>query len=79
MLKLYAKQDTKMPEQKVVITIDDEGGLTAKTSGFKGESCLDALDGLLDMAGVVSNLKKTDEFRQKQSIEQSRIQKVKGK
>jgi len=68
-----------MPEQKVVITIDDEGGLIAKTSGFKGESCLEALDGLLDMTGGVSNLKKTDEFSQKQSIEQSRVQHVKGK
>ena len=68
-----------MPEQKVVITIDDEGGLIAKTSGFKGESCLEALDDLLDMTGGVSNLKKTDEFSQKQSIEQGRLQQVKGK
>ena len=68
-----------MPEQRIVITIDDDGGLTAKTSGFKGESCLDELDGLLDLDGVVSSVKKTDEFNQHQSVKHERIQKVSGK
>lgn len=63
-----------MPEQKITITIDNEGGITAKTSGFKGEACLDALDEILEMEGVVSNAKKTDEYYQQQSKNQTRIQ-----
>ena len=31
-----------MPEQKIIVTIDSEGSLSAKTSGFKGEACLEA-------------------------------------
>lgn len=59
-----------MPEQKIVITIDQEGAISAKTSGFKGESCLEALDALLeiDEKGVQS-FKKTDEYHQKQTIQ----------
>ncbi|MBL4796926.1 MAG: DUF2997 domain-containing protein [Oleispira sp.] len=66
-----------MPEQQIVITIDDEGAITAKTSGFKGESCLEALEELLELEGVVSNVKKTDEYRQQQSVQQVRVQKIK--
>lgn len=47
-----------MPEQKIVITIDDDGAITAKTAGFKGESCLEALDDLLDLNGAVGEVKK---------------------
>ncbi len=65
-----------MPEQRIVLTIDDDGGISAKTSGFKGESCLDALDALLELDGVVTDLKKTDEYHQKQVLNQSRVQKV---
>ncbi len=68
-----------MPEQRVVITIDDEGAITAKTSGFKGESCLHALDELLDLDGVVSNVKKTDEYHQQQVLNQTRVQEIKRK
>ncbi|UTW49817.1 DUF2997 domain-containing protein [Bacterioplanoides sp. SCSIO 12839] len=65
-----------MPEQKVVITIDEEGSVHAKTSGFKGESCLEALDELLNLEGGVSQLKKTDEYHQQQTIQKTRLQKV---
>lgn len=65
-----------MPEQRIVLTIDDDGGISAKTSGFKGESCLDALDALLELDGVVTDLKKTDEYHQNQVLNQSRVQKV---
>ncbi|MEJ2766232.1 DUF2997 domain-containing protein [Photobacterium sp. MCCC 1A19761] len=68
-----------MPEQKIVITIDEEGSITAKTSGFKGESCLEALDELLNLEGSVTSLKKTDEFHQQQTVQRSRIQEIKRK
>ena len=66
-----------MPEQRIVITIDEEGGLTAKTSGYKGESCLEALDELLNLEGTVTSLKKTDEFHQQQAVQLSRKQEIK--
>lgn len=65
-----------MPEQRIVLTIDDDGGISAKTSGFKGESCLEALDALLELDGVVTDLKKTDEYHQTEVLNQSRVQKV---
>ena len=68
-----------MPEQKITLTIDDDGAITAKTSGFKGESCLEALDELLSLEGVVSNVKKTDEYHQQQTKQTTRVQSLKGK
>lgn len=68
-----------MPEQKIVLTIDDEGGIIAKTSGFKGESCLTALDELLELEGVVSNVKKTDEYHQQVVIRTTQHQTLIGK
>ncbi|MAY00472.1 MAG: hypothetical protein CMI08_14980 [Oceanospirillaceae bacterium] len=68
-----------MPEQKITLTIDDDGAITAKTSGFKGESCLEALDELLNLEGVVSNVKKTDEYHQQQTQQTNRVQSLKGK
>ncbi|EGQ9598065.1 DUF2997 domain-containing protein [Vibrio parahaemolyticus] len=68
-----------MPEQKITLTIDDDGAITAKTSGFKGESCLEALDELLNLDGVVSNIKKTDEYHQQQTQQANRVQSLKGK
>ena len=65
-----------MPEQKIVITIGEQGEISAKTSGFKGESCLEALNDLLDLQGTVSSLKKTDEFHQQQTTKLNRIQKM---
>ncbi|MFM2482849.1 DUF2997 domain-containing protein [Celerinatantimonas sp. YJH-8] len=68
-----------MPEQKITLTIDEEGAITAKTSGFKGESCLEALDELLNLEGVVSNVKKTDEYHQQQTQQTNRVLSLKGK
>ncbi|MCY0966206.1 DUF2997 domain-containing protein [Parathalassolituus penaei] len=68
-----------MPEQKITLTINDDGAITAKTSGFKGESCLEALDELLNLEGVVSNVKKTDEYHQEQTQHTNRVQSLKGK
>jgi hypothetical protein len=66
-----------MAEQRVIITINEEGGITAKTSGFKGESCLQALDDLLNLDGDITSLKKTDEFHQQETIQLARRQEVK--
>lgn len=68
-----------MSEQKITLTIDDDGAITAKTSGFKGESCLEALDELLSLEGVVSSVKKTDEYHQQRTQKTNRVQSLKGK
>ena len=68
-----------MPEQTITLTIDDNGAITAKTSGFKGDSCLEALDELLSLEGVVSSVKKTDEYHQQQIQQATKVQSLKGK
>ena len=67
-----------MPEQKITITIDDDGGITAKTQGFKGTSCLAALEDLLDLDTNVSQMKKTDEYHQQLRLNQTCKQEIKS-
>lgn len=61
-----------MPEQQIILTIDDEGKVTAKTHGFKGEACLDAVEELLDQELNVTSIKKTDEYFQQNELAQQR-------
>ncbi|MCC5452927.1 DUF2997 domain-containing protein [Rheinheimera sp. UJ51] len=68
-----------MPEQKIILIIDEQGAIMAKTSGFKGESCFEALDELLELQGVVSNVKKTDEYHEQRVLHSINIQTLKGK
>ena len=58
-----------MAEQRITLTIDDQGGITAKTQGFKGEACFEALDSLLDLEGDVVTFRKTDEFHQQVKVQ----------
>lgn len=68
-----------MAEQRIVITIDENGAIHAKTSGFTGESCLDALGELLDVEGNVTQVKKTDEYHQKdQQVVQKQQEQKRG-
>ena len=58
-----------MPEQQITLTIDGEGAITAKTSGFKGETCLEALEEILgDTTGLIQ-VKTTDEYHQQQAVQ----------
>jgi hypothetical protein len=52
-----------MAEEKIILLIDDEGSVSAKTSGFKGDTCLDALDKLLESQPITA-IKTTDEYAQ---------------
>lgn len=58
-----------MPEQQVTLIIDEEGAITAKTSGFKGEACIEALEELLVDTTEVLQVKTTDEYHQKQEVQ----------
>jgi len=61
-----------MPEQQVILSIDEEGKITAKTHGFKGEACLDAVEELFDQELNIISVKKTDEYFQKNEEVQNR-------
>lgn len=57
-----------MAEVIITIEIDENGKIKAETQGIKGELCLEELQKLLEGAGEVVSVTKTDEFYQKQSI-----------
>ncbi len=58
-----------MPEQRIVLTIDEEGAVTAKTDGFYGEACIEAVADILEEQVNIKLLKKTDDFNKTQSIQ----------
>ncbi|GHU30661.1 hypothetical protein FACS1894172_04310 [Spirochaetia bacterium] len=53
-----------MAEQRVVVTIDENGKINASTEGIKGEMCLDELQDLLGEIADLESISKTDEFYQ---------------
>jgi hypothetical protein len=53
-----------MPEKRIIITLNDDGTIKAQTDGFKGESCLEALEALLGTDAQLTQLNTTDEFSQ---------------
>ena len=57
-----------MPEQQIIITIDEQGQINAKTEGFQGDSCIAAVVELLGEQINFTNLKKTDEYHQSQTV-----------
>lgn len=64
-----------MAEQRIVITIDENGKINASTEGIKGEACLDELQQLLGDLADLSSMRKTDEFYQASELRtQKKIQ-----
>lgn len=57
-----------MAEQKIVITIDENGKINAATEGIKGEMCLDELQKLLGDLADLHSIVKTDEFYQANEV-----------
>lgn len=53
-----------MAEQRIVITIDENGKINASTEGIKGEKCLDELQKLFGEIANIESINKTDEFFQ---------------
>lgn len=54
-----------MREERITITINEDGSLNVKTNGIKGEACLEEVNALLDELSNIKEIKKTDEFNQK--------------
>lgn len=67
-----------MAEQRITITIDENGQITAKTEGIKGEICLSELEQLLENEPLLQ-LDKTDEFHQQAKISSKEQQKINKK
>lgn len=54
-----------MSEKKIVIKIDDKGGINAETFGMVGTECFEELDKLMkDIAQLGSRKKKSEYFGQ---------------
>ncbi|MDR0559806.1 MAG: DUF2997 domain-containing protein [Prevotellaceae bacterium] len=66
-----------MAEQRIVITIDENGKINAATEGIKGEMCLTELQELLGEMGNIQSVSKTDEFYQANELKTPNILKNK--
>ncbi|MEI8202839.1 MAG: hypothetical protein WCH34_07500 [Bacteroidota bacterium] len=64
-----------MAEQRIIITIDENGKINAATDGIKGEICVDELQELLGNFEEIQSISKTDEFFQSNELKsQNKIQ-----
>lgn len=67
-----------MSEQRVTIEIDEHGKISAKTSGFYEEACMDALQELLDAEDVPAIIKPSDDYYQSSTISAQNTVRQKG-
>ena len=63
-----------MKEERITITINEDGSLNVKTEGLKGEACLDEVNALLDEVSNIKEIKKTDEYNQRINTQNQNIQ-----
>ena len=68
-----------MAEHKIIITIDEQGKITASTDGIKGEACMEELELLLGEQESIGQVKKTDEYDQKVGKSNHQSTKIKKK
>ena len=57
-----------MAEQRIVVTIDENGKIEAKTDGIKGEVCITELQSLLEDIADWESITKTDEYYQQAAV-----------
>lgn len=62
-----------MAEQRITITIDENGKINASTDGIKGEMCLTELQELLDDFENLQSVKKTDEYYQSEVVKSKNV------
>ncbi len=60
-----------MKEEKIVVTINEDGSLDLKSDGIKGEACMAEVEALLSEDMDIKSDKKTDEYYQKTTQKQS--------
>ena len=54
-----------MKEERIVVTIDASGTMTAKTTGIKGERCIEELEALLSELAELDDIQHTREYKEK--------------
>ncbi len=54
-----------MKEQRITVTIDAEGKMSAKTDGLKGETCIEELEALLSELAELDDVTHTREYKEK--------------
>ena len=54
-----------MKRQRITVTIDAEGKMSAKTNGLKGETCIEELEALLSELAELDDVTHTREYREK--------------
>ena len=57
-----------MGEQRIIIEINPDGSIKAKTDGFKGETCMAAIQELLGKDEFFASVKPSDEFYQETTV-----------
>lgn len=62
-----------MKEQRINITINEDGSLDLKTDGIKGEACLSEVEEILSELADIKEVKKTNEYYQKVNVSQKNI------
>ncbi len=62
-----------MAEQRITITIDENGKINASTDGIRGEMCLTELQELLDDLENLQSVKKTDEYYQSEVVKSKNV------
>ena len=54
-----------MKEQRITVTIDADGKMSAKTNGIKGETCIEELKALLSELAELDGVQHTREYHEK--------------
>lgn len=62
-----------MAEQRITITIDENGKINASTDGIRGEMCLTELQELLDDLENLQSVKKTDEYYRSEVVKSKNV------
>ena len=57
-----------MKEERIVVVIDADGSMSAKTSGIKGARCIEELEQLLDQLAEVDDVEHTREFHEQDPV-----------
>ena len=55
----------ELKEQRITVTINADGKMSAKTNGIKGETCIEELEALLSELAELDDVQHTREYHEK--------------
>lgn len=59
--------------KKIIIQLDDKGGITAETFGMKGAECIEELDKLMKGIALAGFTEKKNEFFEQETITSAKV------